>query len=126
MKKVLAMVLVVMSLFLLASCGNNESYKIQFTIPAGSSEIFVFSDQEISPTGSTITLSTDTAVIVKLSQVREENSYELVTKQLVPGTPFEIPVEKNTWYKIGVTIESPSDVDTDVSIEIDGVEVRIE
>ena len=126
MKKVLAMVCVVMSLFLLASCGKNENYNIQFTIPAGSSEIFVFSDQEISPTGSKITLSTDTAVVVKLSQVREENSYELVTKQLVPGTPIEIPVEKNTWYKIGVTIESPSDVDTVVSVEIDGVEVRIE
>jgi hypothetical protein len=126
MKKVLAMVLVVMSLLLLASCGNHESYKIQFTIPAGSSETFVFSDQEISPKSNTITLSTNTAVVVKLSQVREENSYELVTKQLVPETAFEIPVEKNTWYKIGVTIESPSDVDTVVSVEIDGVEVRIE
>ncbi|MBO5260151.1 MAG: hypothetical protein J6B26_07200 [Agathobacter sp.] len=125
MKKVIAMILVVTSLLLLASCGKTESYKIQFTIPVGNSENFVFSDQEISPTGSKITLSTDTAVVLKLSQVREENSYELTTS-LMQGTSIEVPVEKDTWYKIGVTTESPSDVNTVVNVEIGGVEVRIE
>ena len=125
MKKVIAMILVVTSLLLLASCGKTESYKIQFTIPVGNSENFVFSDQEISPTGSNITLSTDTAVVLKLSQVREENSYELTTS-LMQGTSIEVPVEKDTWYKIGVTTESPSDVNTVVNVEIGGVEVRIE
>ena len=91
----------------------------------GNSENFVFSDQEISPTGSKITLSTDTAVVLKLSQVREENSYELTTS-LMQGTSIEVPVEKDTWYKIGVTTESPSDVNTVVNVEIGGVEVRIE
>ena len=42
------------------------------------------------------------------------------------GTSIEVPVEKDTWYKIGVTAENPSDVSTVVNIEIDGVEVRIE
>ena len=125
MKKVIAMILVVTSLLLPASCGKTESYKIQFTIPVGNSENFVFSDQEISPTGSKITLSTDTAVVLKLSQVREENSYELTTS-LMQGTSIEVPVEKDTWYKIGVTTESPSDVNTVVNVEIGGVEVRIE
>lgn len=125
MKKVIAMILVVTSLLLLASCGKTESYKIQFTIPVGNSENFVFSNQEISPTGSKITLSTDTAVVLKLSQVREENSYELTTS-LMQGTSIEVPVEKDTWYKIGVTTESPSDVNTVVNVEIGGVEVRIE
>ena len=125
MKKVIAMILVVTSLLLLASCGKTESYKIQFTIPVGNSENFVFSYQEISPTGSKITLSTDTAVVLKLSQVREENSYELTTS-LMQGTSIEVPVEKDTWYKIGVTTESPSDVNTVVNVEIGGVEVRIE
>ena len=125
MKKVIAMILVVTSLLLLVSCGKTESYKIQFTIPVGNSVNFVFSDQEISPTGSKITLSTDTAVVLKLSQVREENSYELTTS-LMQGTSIEVPVEKDTWYKIGVTAENPSDVSTVVNIEIDGVEVRIE
>ena len=42
------------------------------------------------------------------------------------GTSIEVPVEKDTWYKIGVTTESPSDVNTVVNVEIGGVEVRIE
>ena len=124
--KLLASILSIFCVLLLASCGKNESHKLQFTIPAGTSEIFVFSNQEISPTGSKITLSTDTEVVIKFSQVREENAYEMITEPLVQGTPVEIPLEKDTWYKIGVTIESPLDVDTVVNIKVSGIKVRDE
>ena len=126
MKKIFAFILVIISLLLLASCGNKEGNIFHFSIPAGTSETFVFSNQEISPTGSKITLSTDTEVVIKFSQVREENAYEMITESLVQGTPVEIPLEKDTWYKIGVTIESPLDVDTVVNIEVSGIKVRDE
>lgn len=126
MKKIFAFILVIISLLLLASCGNKEGNIFHFSIPAGTSETFVFSNQEISPTGSKITLSTDTEVVIKFSQVREENAYEMITEPLVQGTPVEIPLEKDTWYKIGVTIESPLDVDTVVNIEVSGIKVRDE
>lgn len=122
MKRVLAMIIVAISLFLLTSCGSYKSQEIEFTIPAGIHN-FVFSGQEISPTGNKITLSSDTAVVVKLSQVREIDSYEVVANLVTPGTPIEIQVKGNTWYKIGVALESPSDVENVVSVEIGGVEV---
>ena len=116
------MIIVAISLFLLTSCGSYKSQEIEFTIPAGIHK-FVFSGQEISPTGNKITLSSDTAVVVKLSQVREIDSYEVVANLVTPGTPIEIQVKGNTWYKIGVALESPSDVENVVSVEIGGVEV---
>lgn len=126
MKKILVMVLVIMSLLLFASCGKSDSCKIEFTIPAGNSETFIFSDQEISPIGNEITLSTDTEAVVKFSQIREEDSYELITESLAQGTMIEIPLEKNTWYKIGLTVENPSEEDIVVSVEINGAQMRAE
>ena len=60
---------------------------------------------------------------MKLSQAREIDSYEVVANLVTPGTPIEIQVKGNTWYKIGVALESPSDVENVVSVEIGGVEV---
>ncbi|MBQ8833697.1 MAG: hypothetical protein IJ001_02065 [Oscillospiraceae bacterium] len=125
MKKVLAILFIAVSLLTFASCEKNENYQIDFTIPAGNTDTFVFSEQDFSPVKNTITLSSDTEVVLKLSKVRGENTYELTTT-LTPETPFILNVEKGASFKIGVYLLSPSDADTAVNIEIEGVTRYIE
>lgn len=135
MKRIVALVLALVSVLTLASCGKNNTYKIKITVPAGSTEEiiyqedFVFSDEEISPIGNTITISSgeglgDTEVVLKPIEVKEENAYE--PTYLTPGMPVEMDVEKGAWFKIGVSMQNDTDTDKVVYVEVEGVEVRIE
>lgn len=135
MKKWIAFVLSCVCVFSLAGCGKNDTFKIKITVPAGSTEDiiyqedFVYSDEEISPKGNKITISSgeglgDTEVVLKPIEVKEENAYE--PTYLTPGMPVEMNVEKGAWFKIGVSMQNPTDTDIIVYVEVDGVEVRIE
>lgn len=135
MKRIVALVLALVSVLTLASCRKNNTYKIKITVPAGSTEEiiyqedFVFSDEEISPIGNTITISLgeglgDTEVVLKPIEVKEENAYE--PTYLTPGMPVEMDVEKGAWFKIGVSMQNDIDTDKVVYVEVEGVEVRIE
>lgn len=135
MKRIGALVLALVCLLSLASCGKNNTYKIKITVPAGSTEEiiyqedFVFSDEEISPIGDTITISSgeglgDTEVVLKPIEVKEENAYE--PTYLTPGMPVEMDVEKGAWFKIGISMQNDTDTDKIVYVEVEGVEVRIE
>ena len=135
MKKLLALVLALVYVFGLVGCGKNDTYKIRITVPAGSTEEiiyqedFAYSDEEISPKGNTITISSgeglgDTEVVLKPIEVKEENAYE--PTYLTPGMPVEMDVEKGAWFKIGVNMQNPTDTDIAVYVEVKGVEVRIE
>lgn len=58
-----------------------KEYQIRITIPAGSTEAFCYSDEEISPNGNTLVLANgdglgDTEVLLKPIEVKEENSYD--------------------------------------------------
>ena len=129
MKKLIALVLALVCVFSLVGCGKNDTYKIRITVPAGSTEAFVYSDEEMSPTGDIITISSgeglgDTEVVLKPIEVKEENAYE--PTYLTPGMPVEMDVEKGAWFKIGVSIQNDTDTDKIVYVEVEGVEVRIE
>ena len=135
MKKLILVVLVLVCLLGLVGCGKNDTYKIRITVPAGSTEEiiyqedFAYSDEEISPTGNTITISSgeglgDTEVVLKPIEVKEENAYE--PTYLTPGMPVKMDVEKGAWFKIGVNMQNPTDTDIVVYVEVEGVEVRIE
>ena len=135
MKKLIALCLAFVFILALAGCGKYDTYKIRITIPAGSTEEiiyqedFVFSDEEISPTGNTITISSgdglgDTEVVLKPIEVKEENAYE--PTYLTPGMPVEMDVEKGAWFKIGVSMQNDTDTDKVVYVEVEGVTVRIE
>ena len=129
MKKLITLVLAVVCVFSLVGCGKNDTYKIRITVPAGSTEAFVYSDEEMSPTGDIITISSgeglgDTEVVLKPIEVKEENAYE--PTYLTPGMPVEMDVEKGAWFKIGVSIQNDTDTDKIVYVEVKGVEVRIE
>lgn len=135
MKKLIALVLSLVCVLCLVACGKNDTYKIKITVPAGSTEEiiyqedFAYSDEEISPTGNTITISSgeglgDTEVVLKPIEVKEENAYE--PTYLTPGMPVKMDVEKGAWFKIGVNVQNPTDTDIVVYVEVEGIEVRIE
>lgn len=114
---------------------NEKSYDIRITIPANTmgevvyQEQFIYSDEEISPTGNKIKISSgkglgDTEVVLKPIEVKEENAYE--PTYLTPGMPVEMEVEKGAWFKIGVNMQNPTDEDIDVYVTVTGIELRIE
>lgn len=129
MKKLIILVLSLVCILGLVGCGKNETYKIKITVPAGSTEEFVYSDEEISPTGGKITISTseglgDTLVVLKTVEVKEKTAYE--PTYLTHGMPVEMEAEKGAWFKIGVSVQNNTDTDKIFYVEVEGVEVRIE
>lgn len=92
MKKYIALVLTLISVLALAGCGKNDTYRIRITVPAGTTEEavyqedFIYSEEEISPKGNKIIISSceglgDTEVVLKPIEVqrgerlREDLSY---------------------------------------------------
>ena len=114
---------------------KEKSYDIRITIPADTmdeivyQEGFIYSDEEISPIGNKIRISSgkglgDTEVVLKPIEVKEENAYE--PTYLTPGMPVEMEVEKGAWFKIGVNVQNLTDEDIDVYVTVTGVKLRIE
>ena len=113
----------------IVGCGSSKTYMIKIVVPAGSTADFVYSEEEISPTGHVIKISSgeglsDTEVILKTIEVKEENVYE--PTYLTPGLSVDMDVEKNAWFKIGISMQNDTDEDKVVYVEVEGVEVRIE
>ena len=132
-------ILSVIACVMVAACfltnPRQDNYTLRIVVPAGSTEEivyqedFFYSDEEISPTGNSITISSgeglgDTEVVLKPIEVKEENAYE--PTYLTPGMPVKMDVEKGAWFKVGVNIQNPTDKDIVVFVEVEGVEVRIE
>lgn len=114
-------------LFLL---NNGKSYNIKITIPAGSTETYVYSDVEISPKKNKIKIFSgeglgDTEVILKPIEVNEENVDDRGT-YLTHGMPVKMEVEKGAWFRIGVNMQNPTDEDIVVYVKVKDVDLRIE
>lgn len=129
MKKWIALCLALVFILTLVGCGKNDTYKISITVPAGSTEDFVYSEEEISPIGNKITISCgdglgDTEVVLKTIEVKEKTAYS--PTYLTPGMPVEMDVEKGAWFKIGVSMQNNTDTDKVVYVKVEGVKVRIE
>lgn len=135
MKRLMVFVLAYVSILSLAGCGKNDTYQIGITIPARTTkeflyqEDFIYSEEEISPKGNNITISSgeglgDTEVVLKPIEVREENAYE--PTYLTPGMPVKMDVEKGAWFKIGVAVQNDTDTEKTVFVEVEGIEVRME
>ena len=100
-------------------------------MPAGSTEAFVYSDEEICPTGNKIKIWAgaglgDTEVILKPVNENVETGY--VATYLTHGMPVEFDTVNvnDEWFKIGLSVQNDSDRGPiAVSVEVEGVEVRI-
>ena len=141
MKKLIALLLTFISMLALAGCaGRGENYTLEFTIPAGFTDAFTFSDkaldydtfvysaEEISPTSKTLTLKagagySSVPVILKVVECQEENAYEPIL--LAHDKPVTINVEKGAWFQVGIALENPADVPIAASVIVEDVNVRI-
>lgn len=107
---------------------ERDSYAIRIVVPAGSQEAFVYSDEEISTTGSRIVLSAgdglaDTEVLLKSADETAEPGY--VAEYLTPGMPVTLDAEKGEWFKVGINMQNPTQEDIVVYVDAENVEVRI-
>lgn len=128
MKKIVAIVLSLTFVLALVGCNSSETYKIGITVPAGSTEAFVYSDEEISSSGSKITIYSgeglgDTEVLLSPVDKTTETGY--TAEYLTPGMPVIFDAVKDTWFKIGVSVQNETDTDQTVYVEVEGIEVRI-
>ena len=128
MKKVILLLLTAALLLALTACGTEDGYDIKIVIPAGSEEAFVYSEEEISPKGRKLTLTageglSDTEVVLKPVEVREENAYE--PAYLTPGMPVTMDAEKGAWFKVGVAVQNPGTEDLTVYVHVSPADVCI-
>ncbi len=129
MKKLVITVLILVYVLGLTSCVSKEPYTIEFTIPPGNSDGFIYSDQEISPNRNKLIIRagagiSERDILLKPVQVQEENAYEPVT--LKQEDSVRMRVEKGAWYKIGVAAYNPNDVPIAVEVIVENSTIRIE
>ena len=107
---------------------KQDSYTLRIVVPAGSQEEFVYSDEEVCTSKNSIKIWSgdglgDTEVL--LSPVNETTETGYTATYLTHGMPVEFDAEKDTWFKIGVNMQNPTDEDIIVYVEVENVEVRI-
>lgn len=124
---VLIAIIVLGSVFFLP---RGKSYNVRITIPAGYSEEFAYSDEEISPKKGKITITAvegigDCEVVLKPIEAKEEKLY--VPTYMTHGLTVKMDAEKGAWYKVGVSnAQSPDGKDIDVYVTVSDVDLRIQ
>lgn len=106
---------------------SGSSYELRITVPAGSQEDYVFSSQELSSGKGTVTVSSGEGLgdaMVILDRVDGTGSS---ATYLTPGMPVELEVEPDTWYRVGIMQQNPTDEDQEEVVVLEGdIELRIE
>ena len=107
---------------------KQDRYTLRIVVPAGSQEEFVYTDEEVSTVRNSIKIWSgdglgDTEVL--LSPVNETTETGYTATYLTHGMPVEFDAEKDTWFKIGVNMQNPTNEDIIVYVEVENVEVRI-
>ena len=108
---------------------RQTKFDISITVPAGSQEDFVYSDEIICPIGDTITISAgenlgDTEVVLLPVKVKEKTAYE--PTYLTHGMPVKIDVEKGAWFKVGISMQNNTAEDIEEYVTVEGVTALIE
>ncbi len=108
---------------------KQDRFRLKIVVPAGSQEQFVYADEEISPLGNHITITSgdglgDTEVLLNTVQVKTKTAYE--PRYLTPGMPVKMEVEKGGWFKIGVHMQNHTNQDKIVYVNVENVEIRTE
>lgn len=107
---------------------KQDSYMLRIVIPAGSQEEFVYSDEEVSTIKNSIKIWSgdglgDTEVL--LSPVNKTTETGYTATYLTHGMPVEFDAKRDTWFKVGVNMQNPTNEDVIVYVEVENVEVRI-
>lgn len=107
---------------------KQDSFTLRIVVPAGSQEDFAYSDEEVSTTGNSIVIWSgdglgDTEVLLSPANETTETGY--TATYLTHGMPVEFDAEKDTWFKVGINMQNPTDEDIVVCVEVENVEIRI-
>lgn len=107
---------------------KQDSYMLRIVIPAGSQEEFVYSDEEVSTIKNSIKIWSgdglgDTEVL--LSPVNKTTETGYTATYLTHGMPVEFDTKRDTWFKVGVNMQNPTNEDVIVYVEVENVEIRI-
>ena len=107
---------------------KQDSYTLRIVVPAGSQEEFVYTDEEVSTVRNSIKIWSgdglgDTEVLLFPVNKTAETGY--TATYLTNGMSVEFDAEKDTWFKIGVNMQNPTNEDIIVYVEVENVEVRI-
>ena len=126
MKRKLTAVFILSLTLSIAGCGES-AYRMGISIPEENTPDILWSDEEISPKGGKITVTSsnefdDVELELKPVEAKDENAYEPVT--IAPGRSVTMNVEKGAWFKVGIHMKNavPGKVKY---LEIKGVTVRI-
>lgn len=108
---------------------KHDSFTLRIVVPAGSQKAVVYADEEISPLGNYIIVTSgdglgDTEVSLKTVQVKTETAYDEPV-YLTHGMPVRMTAEEGGWFRIGVNIQNDTDEDRIVYLNVENVEVRI-
>ena len=112
MKKYVVLILMILFVLPLTACGKDDKHVIEIMVPAGSTEAFVYSEEEIMATGNQITIWAgaglgDTEVFLKPVDETVETGY--VAEYLIHGMPVKLDAVKGEWFKIGVAVQNDSE-----------------
>lgn len=126
---IIILIIVVAILCAIFLLSRGKSYDIKITIPAGSNEAFIYSEEELLATKDKIIITSgkglgDSEVILKPIEAKEENVYKAT--YITHAMPVEMSVEKGTWFKLGVNVQNPTDEDIVVYVNVTNVELRTE
>ena len=107
---------------------KQDRYTLQIVVPAGSQEEFVYTEEEVSTVRNSIKIWSgdglgDTEVLLFPVNKTAETGY--TATYLTHGMSVEFDAEKDTWFKIGVNMQNPTNEDIIVYVEVENVEVRI-
>lgn len=131
MKKAVLLFLTVVNVVLLGGCGSIKGHDVKIVIPAGSQEEFVYSEEEICPQKGYVTLASgeglgDTEVVLEPSEAGAKYPEGAGNPcYLTPGMPVRTELEKDAWFRVGVSVQNPGDEDIVVYVNVKGADIRI-
>lgn len=108
---------------------GRDKFSLKIIVPPGSREPVVYADEEISPLGNHIYVTSgeglgDTEVSLKPVEARTETACDEPV-YLTPGMPVKLEAEKGGWFKIGVNVQNDTDEEKIVYVNVKNVTVRI-
>ena len=107
---------------------KQDRYTLRIVVPAGSQEEFVYTEEEVSTVRNSIKIWSgdglgDAEVLLFPVNKTAETGY--TATYLTHGMSVEFDAENDTWFKIGVNMQNPTNEDIIVYVEVENVEVRI-
>lgn len=126
MKKLSAVFLSFIIIISLFGCGGNDSVEISITVPAQSSDEFVYSEEELCSLGEEISVLSgkglgDTLVVLKST---DSDETEYTPTYITHGFPTKFSVKKGACFKIGISAPNQSDSEKTYSLDIEGAKIK--